>query len=345
MHLYFENTAFAEVGGINGLRGKYLDAIPSIIPEGKNSCAIPTETSFRMLRDIDDKDIPWLGFLLGQTPASIWYWCTDQMMVQRLLAAKSLAHAQGGTLFAGYLKISTLFFIIMPGMISRVLFPDEVACVDEAECFKYCQNHKSCSNTAYPKLVLTLMPTGLKGLMLAVMMAALMSDLTSIFNSASTLFTCDIWPLIRKNSSVRELMIVGRSFVLVMVAFSIAWIPVIEELQGGLLFIYIQSISAYLAPPIAAVYILAVLWPRLNESGAFWSLILSFGVGVSRMVLDVIYREPECGEPDYRPVIIKNVHYMYFAMILFGIALLTAVVISLITEPPEEFRVSRFDVI
>jgi len=91
-----------------------------------------------------------------------------------------------------------------------------------------------------------------------------------------------------------------RAFVLVMVAISIAWIPVIEEMQGGQLFIYIQSVSAYLAPPIAAVYILAILWPRLNEPGAFWSLMLAFFMGLTRMVLDVLYREPECGEADLR---------------------------------------------
>lgn len=329
------------MGGFSGLVEKYMKAIPSVVPEYKNSCAVPVENAFRMLRPLDDPTLPWLGFILGQTPASIWYWCADQMMVQRLLAAKSLSHAQGGTLFAGFLKITPLFFIIIPGMISRVLFTDEVACVDAEECFKFCGNAKSCSNTAYPRLVLSLMPSGLRGLMLAVMLAALTSDLTSIFNSASTLFTVDIWPRFRKETSVKELMIVGRSFVLVMVVISIAWIPVIEEMQGGHLFIYIQSVSAYLAPPIAAVYLLAVLWPRLNEKGAFWSLILSFFLGLFRMILDVVYKEPECGEPDYRPFIVRNVHYMYMAMILFSVTSLVAVVISLSTEPPSELQLIR----
>lgn len=109
------------------------------------------------------------------------------------------------------------------------------------------------------------MSAGMRGIMLSVMLAALMSDLTSIFNSASTLFTMDIYCYIRKKASVRELMIVGRAFVCIMVVVGIVWIPVIKSMQGGQLFIYIQVISAYLAPPIAAVFCVAVIWKRANE--------------------------------------------------------------------------------
>ncbi|KAF8763202.1 Sodium/glucose cotransporter 4 like protein [Argiope bruennichi] len=267
--------------------------------------------------------------------------CDEQMMVQRLLAAKSLSHAQGGTLFAGFMKILPIFLIVMPGMISRVLYTDEVACVDPDICMEYCQNPAGCSNVAYPRLVLELMPSGLRGLMMAVMLAALMSDLTSVYNSASTLFTMDIWPQIRKKATVWELMIVGRTFIIIMIIVSIGWIPIIQKLQGGQLFIYIQSVSAYLAPPIAAVYILAVLWKRMNEPACFWAMMLGFVVGVTRMVLDFIYRQPGCNEPDLRPLIIQRVHYMYFACILFCITIISAVIISLITEPPEEYRLIR----
>ncbi|XP_054711185.1 sodium/myo-inositol cotransporter 2-like [Uloborus diversus] len=334
--------AFLMVGGMSGLQEKYMKAIPSI-RMNDTECGIPKHDAWMLLRSWDDPDMPWLGFIFGQTPASIWYWCTDQMMVQRLLAAKSLSHAQGGTLFAGFMKILPIFLIVMPGMISRVLFTDEVACVDPEVCMNYCQNPAGCSNVAYPRLVLELMPTGLRGLMMAVMLAALMSDLTSVYNSASTLFTMDIWPQIRKNATVWELMIVGRTFIILMIFISIGWIPIIQNLQGGQLFIYIQSVSAYLAPPIAAVYILAVLWKRMNESvcGCFWAMMLGFLVGVTRMVLDFLYREPRCGEMDTRPLIVQKVHYMYFACILFCITIVSAVIISLMTDPPEEFRLIR----
>ncbi|CAG2163141.1 unnamed protein product [Oppiella nova] len=318
-----------EVGGLGALQEKYLKAIPSSIPSNKYECAVPKEHSFQMLRPLDDPDMPWLG-----------YWCADQMMVQRLLAAKSLSHAQGGTIFAGFLKIFPLFLIIIPGMISRVLYTDEVACVDPNKCMQFCNSPVSCSNTAYPKLVLGLMPSPFKGLILAVMLAALMSDLTSIFNSSSTLFTCDIWPLIRKKATLTELMIVGRCFVIVMVVISILWIPIIQEMQNGELYIYIQDIAANLSPPIAAVYILAILWKRLNECGAFWSLIIGLIAGIIRLILNLIYREPVCGELDSRPNILK-LHYMYFAIIVFWLTIFSAVIISFITKKTEEFRLIR----
>ncbi|KAG8189137.1 hypothetical protein JTE90_018431 [Oedothorax gibbosus] len=332
--------AFTRVGGLSGLQTRYMSAIPTVRLNGTD-CGVPHADAWTLLRSWDDPDMPWLGFLIGQTPASIWYWCTDQMMVQRLLAAKSLSHAQGGTLFAGFMKVLPIFLIVMPGMVSRVLFTDEVACVDPAECMKYCQNPAGCSNVAYPRLVLELMPSGLRGLMMSVMLAALMSDLTSVYNSASTLFTVDIWPQLRKKPSVFELMVVGRSFVVVMIVVSIAWIPVIQEMQGGQLFIYIQSVSAYLAPPIAAVYILAVLWRRMNEQGCFWAMVVGFIVGVCRMVLDFMYRGPDCGEPDLRPSLVRDVHYMYFAFILFLLTVVTAVVVSCVTPAPEPYRLIR----
>ena len=174
-----------------------------------------------------------------------------------------------------------MFLIVVPGMISRVLYPDTVGCVDPAICEAVCGNPVSCSNTAFPALVLGIMPEGLRGVMLAVMLAALMSDLTSIFNSASTLFTMDIYKEIRASASTKELLIVGRVFLLVLVAVSITWIPIIQTMQGGQLFIYIQAnhhyspasfsklalqaISAYLSPPIAIVYLMAILSTRINE--------------------------------------------------------------------------------
>ena len=230
-------------------------------------------------------------------------------MVQRTLAAKSLSHAQGGTIFAGYLKILPLFMMVFPGMISRALYSDEVGCYRPEDCVRVCGSRNGCSNIAYPMLIMRLMPTGLKGLMLAVMLAALMSDLTSIFNSSATLFTVDIYQQFRrtKKCSDRELMIVGRVFVCVMVVVGVLWVPVIQDMQGAQLYIYIQSIAAYFSPPIGAVYLLAVLWPRANEQGAFWALMTGLVVGLVRMVLDFVFIEPACGELDQRPLIVKNV--------------------------------------
>lgn len=262
-----------------------------------------------------------------------------QMMIQRALASKSLSHAKGATIFAAYIKILPFFIIILPGMISRALYPDDVACVLPEECMRACGSMTSCSNSAYPRLVVGIMPPGLKGLMMAVMLAALMSDLTSIFNSAATMFTLDIWPRLRPAARTRELLLVGKVFVVVLVAVSVAWVPIIEEIQGGQLFLYIQKIGAYLSPPIACVYTLAVLWPRMNEKGAFWALMTGLLVGMVRMVLDFSFRPPPCWEQDTRPAIIK-LNFMYFAMILFWITGVTGIVVSLLTKPSEDYLVS-----
>ncbi|XP_025772717.1 sodium/myo-inositol cotransporter 2 [Puma concolor] len=264
-----------------------------------------------------------------------------QVIVQRSLAAKNLSHAKGGSLMAAYLKVLPLFMMVFPGMVSRVLFPDQVACADPDTCLKVCSNPSGCSDIAYPKLVLELLPTGLRGLMMAVMVAALMSSLTSIFNSASTIFTMDLWNCIRPRASERELMIVGRVFVLLLVLISILWIPVVQASQGGQLFIYIQSISSYLQPPVAVVFIMGCFWKRTNEKGAFSGLILGLLLGLIRLALDFVYTQPRCDQPDDRPAVVKHVHYLYFSMILSAVTLITVSVVSWFTEPPSKEMVSR----
>ncbi|XP_076015243.1 sodium/myo-inositol cotransporter [Genypterus blacodes] len=336
--------SLVKVGGLEGLRTKYMQAVPNVtaIMASGNfsyspSCRIePKPNSLRLLRGPLDEDIPWPGFILGQTPASIWYWCADQVIVQRVLAAKNIAHAKGSTLMAGFLKILPLFVIVIPGMISRILFADELACIGPEHCMAVCGSQAGCSNIAYPRLVMAVMPVGLRGLMMAVMIAALMSDLDSIFNSASTVFTLDVYQALRQKASQRELLIVGRLFVVFMVLISIAWVPVIIEMQGGQTYLYIQEVAGYLTPPIAALFLLGVFWKRCNETGAFWGGMTGFVLGTTRLTLSFIYRQPRCDLPDDRPAFIVRVHYMYVAAGLFWISGLVAVVVSLCTPPPDK---------
>ncbi|XP_005521350.2 PREDICTED: sodium/glucose cotransporter 4 [Pseudopodoces humilis] len=327
---------FEKVGWYEGLQEKYFTAIPKITVPNTN-CHLPREDAFHLFRDPITGDLPWPALMFGLTVVALWFWCTDQVTVQRSLSAKNLSHAKGGSLLAGYLKILPVFFIVMPGMISRVLYPDEVACVDPDVCTKVCGAAVGCSNVAYPKLVMELMPDGLRGLMIAVMMAALMSSLTSVFNSSSTLFVIDIWQRIRRKASEQELMIVGRVFTLILVVISILWIPIIQSANNGKLFDYIQSIVSYLSPPIATLFLLAIFWKRINEPGAFWGLIVGLVVGLVRMIMEFIYTAPSCGEEDRRPAVLKNVHYLYFALILSALTTIVIVIISLCTPPiPEE---------
>uniref|UniRef100_A0A8D0DTS8 Sodium/myo-inositol cotransporter 2 n=1 Tax=Salvator merianae TaxID=96440 RepID=A0A8D0DTS8_SALMN len=256
--------SFTKVGGLDDLKERYFGAIARN-HQRNGSCGLPREDAFHIFRDPVTSDLPWPGVLVGMTVPSLWYWCTDQVIVQRSLAAKTLSHAKGGALLASYLKILPFFMMVLPGMISRILFPDLVACADPKICKEICGNPAGCSDIAYPKLVIELLPLGLRGLMMSVMIAALMSSLTSIFNSASTIFTMDLWRHMRPLSSEWELMVVGRVFVLILVVISVLWIPLVQASQGGQLFIYIQTISSYLQPPVAVVFILGCFWKRTNE--------------------------------------------------------------------------------
>ncbi|XP_052795308.1 sodium/myo-inositol cotransporter 2-like [Mya arenaria] len=327
--------AYVKVGGLWALEYKYPKAYPtSFEPKEGSMCGLPREDAFHIFRDPVNSDLPWPGVVIRSTLASLWYWCTDQVIVQRTLAAKNIGHARGATIVAGYLKILPLFLIIFPGMISRVLFPDEVACVDPKVCMSVCDNENGCSNIAYPKLVLELAPIGLKGLMMAVMLSALMSSLTSVFNSAATLFTMDIWKKIRKDASEKELLISGRVFILFLVGLSIAWVPLIKSAQGAQLFIYIQAVTGYIAPPLCVIFLLGVLVPRINEEGAFWGMLIGQLIGITRLVLDFVYPAPKCGEPDHRPVVVSAVNFTYFSGILLVVSTVIAVGLSFCTAKP-----------
>ncbi|XP_066294109.1 sodium/myo-inositol cotransporter-like isoform X1 [Branchiostoma lanceolatum] len=350
-------VSMIRVGGWGGLREQFMQAMPNITKdyihaqqfnlsmdnytEQYGKCGIPSDDSFVMLREVNDPQMPWLGFLLGQTPASIWYWCTDQVIVQRALAAKNLDHARGATLMAGFIKILPMFMMVVPGMVSRILFPNQVACADPATCLEVCRNAHGCTNIAYPKLVLGVMPVGARGIMMAVMVAALMSDLDSIYNSASTIFTIDIWQRMRPRAGNRELMIVGRVIMLILTVVSILWVPILMASSGAQLFIYIQEICDYLVPAIAAIFLLGVFWKRCNEMGAFWGLMGGVVIGLVRTILVFLYEGVRCGDhAEVEPPGFVSLHYMYYALIIFVSTIILTVVISLLTQPlPEYFTV------
>ncbi|XP_029964409.1 sodium/glucose cotransporter 2 isoform X2 [Salarias fasciatus] len=340
--------SFSEVGGYSGLLDKYSTAMPSnftsLDPHRYNissSCYTPREDAFSLLRDATTGDLPWPGVLFGTAIAGIWYWCTDQVIVQRCLAARSITHVKAGCILCGYLKVLPMFLMVFPGMISRVLYPDEVGCVVPEECKKVCGTEVGCSNIAYPKLVVSVLPSGLRGLMLAVMLAALMSSLASVFNSSSTLFTMDIWTRIRPQASESELIIVGRVWVLCIVAVSICWIPIVQAAQSGQLFDYIQAVSSYLAPPIASVFLLAVFVKRVNETGAFWGLIGGLMMGLCRMLPEFWYGTGSCIFPSTCPVLVCGVHYLHFAIILFLCTSVLVLLVSHCTEPIDEQHLHR----
>ncbi|XP_027730593.1 sodium/glucose cotransporter 5 isoform X4 [Vombatus ursinus] len=296
--------AFDQIGGYSQLETAYLHAVPNkTIPN--TTCHLPRADAMHMFRDAHTADLPWTGMTFGLTIMATWYWCTDQVIVQRSLSARNLNHARAGSILASYLKMLPMGLIIMPGMISRALYP------------------------------------GLRGLMIAVMMAALMSSLTSIFNSSSTLFTMDIWRKLRPQAGERELLLVGRLVIVVLVGISVVWIPVLQGSKSGQLFIYMQVVTSSLAPPVTAVFILGVFWNRANEQGAFWGLMTGLIVGATRMILEFVYPEPPCGFTDNRPAVLHSLHYLHFSVVLFSITAAIVATISLLTLPPDESQIKN----
>ncbi|EDO46199.1 predicted protein [Nematostella vectensis] len=333
---------FDKVGGHSGLWEKFPKAVgkpwrPPNTSLPLNLTNATIESCFKvtpywgnMFRPLDDPDYPWLGswttvfFVIG-----VWYWCTDQVIVQRALGAKNNVHARAGAVFAGFLKATPMFLMVMPGMISRVLFPDSIACADSVSCERHCGNKWGCTNNAYPKLVLNVLPTGLVGLMMAVMMSALMSSLSSVFNSSATIFVVDIWLRIRPKAGERERVIVGRVTVVVVVALSIVWLPII---QGNRLFEYLQTIQAYFSPPLAMVFTLCILWPGLSEVGALSGLIIGLVMGVVKFIVGNLFDPPECGKVDERPEFVK-LHFLYYGLIIYVASGAVMVIVSLFTKP------------
>ncbi|KAM5307020.1 sodium/mannose cotransporter SLC5A10 isoform 2-T2 [Glossophaga mutica] len=332
--------AFDRIGGYGQLAAAYTQAVPTRTI-ANTTCHLPRADAMHMFRDPYTADLPWTGMTFGLTIMATWYWCTDQVIVQRSLSARDLNHAKAGSILASYLKMLPLVLIIMPGMISRALFPDDVGCVVPSECLRACGAEIGCSNIAYPKLVMELMPIGLRGLMVAVMMAALMSSLTSIFNSSSTLFTMDIWRRVRPQAGERELLLVGRLVIVVLIGVSVAWIPILQGSNGGQLFIYMQSVTSSLAPPVTAVFTLGIFWRRANEQGAFWGLMVGLVVGATRLVLEFLYPAPPCGVVDMRPAILRSFHYLHFAVALFALSGAVVVAGSLLTPPPQGAQIQN----
>ncbi|NXG34966.1 SC5A1 protein, partial [Dromaius novaehollandiae] len=337
--------AFSEVGGYDNFVTKYMAAIPSNISYGNTTidpnCYTPRKDSFHIFRDPISGDLPWPGLVFGMSIITLWYWCTDQVIVQRCLSGKNMSHVKAGCIMCGYLKILPMFLMVMTGMISRILYTDVVACVVPEICQRECGTAVGCTNIAYPKMVVELMPNGLRGLMLSVMLASLMSSLTSIFNSASTLFTMDIYTKIRPQAAEKELMLAGRAFMLVLTGVSIAWVPVVQSAQSGQLFDYMQSVTSYLGPPIAAAFLLAIFCKRVNEPGAFWGMLVGLIVGLIRMITEFAYGTGSCVNPSNCPFIICGIHYLYFAIILFGISFIIILVVSLMTKPIPDVHLHR----
>jgi SSS family solute:Na+ symporter len=273
--------------------------------------ALPADF-FHMIKPTSDPAFPWTGIFFGAPILGIWYWCTDQVIVQRVLGARSEDDARGGALFCGLLKILPVFVLVLPGLIARALYPEIRG--DEA----------------YPTLVVRLLPQGMVGVMVAALMAALMSSLAATFNSASTLITFDVYKKLNPAASEARLVTVGRLFTVFMVALGILWVPFISYLSTEV-YIYLQSVQAYISPPIAAVFLFGVFWPRANRHGAIAALASGAVLGAIRFVLELNRGSALAQAAVVKPLVDMN--FLHFAVVLFVVSTAILVVVSLVTAP------------
>lgn len=269
-----------------------------------------TEPSYTSVwRAMSDETFPWTGILIGAPILGVWYWCTDQFIVQRVLAAKNIAVARRGAIFAGFLKLTPMFLFVLPGVLAYVLSQGPNPVLEFPLV-----NGDPAYDSALPVLVMTVLPEGFRGLVIAGLIAALMSSLSSVFNSCSTLFTMDIYRKYNADATSKELVSVGRVATVVIILLSLAWIPVLQSMDGGL-FTKLQSLQAYIAPPIAAVFLMGILTKRVDGRGAKMALIIGSILGLLRLVL-------ESANLSLPRVLgsFTEMNFLHFAIFLFAIS-------------------------
>lgn len=273
------------------------------------------EGHMNMWKPADDPGLPWTGVLLGAPLLGIWYWCTDQFIVQRVLSAKNIDEARRGALFAGLLKLLPIFIMVIPGVIALVLVKQNKLEVTDP-------------NQTLAAMITALLPAGVRGLVVAGVLAALMSSLSSVFNSCSTLVTWDIYRKLRPGASERQLVLVGQIATAAMVVAGLLWIPFMRYISEQL-YIYLQSVQAYIAPPITAVFLLGLLWPRVNGTGAIASLLTGFVLGLARLVGE-LNKDAFVGTP---VELFVTMNFLHFAAALFALCAGVLVVVSYLTPP------------
>lgn len=290
--------ALDKVGGWDSLRAQLDDSM------------------FTMIKPASDKEMPWTGLVIGVPILGIWYWCTDQVIAQRVLGARNIHQARMGTMFAGFLKILPVFLFVLPGLCGRVLFPE----VEAKEIF--------------PTLVMNLLPVGMKGLVAAALIAALMSSIDSTLNSTSALFSLDFYKKWFPASDEKRVVRVGQMVTLGVMIFGLLWVEVVRRQES--LFQYLQAVNAAISPPIAAVFLFGVFSRRVNHKGAVSALMTGLGVGAFFIVYPILAKSIRAGggEPLAMLNWVETLPFLLAAGVNFALSSFAMVTVSLATEPP-----------
>lgn len=332
--------AFAELGGgwdsmMDRLNGMLAAGEVNFGDRAAEGHYIPENSQevFSLVRPNNDEFMPWWGLISGVALLGFYFWANNQFMVQRVLGAKNLNHGRWGALFAGFLKLPVIFIMVVPGVLALLLFntldisnlnyptPDGSPCV----------NLSDCPNLTYPVLLFQLLPTGLLGLVVAGLLAAMMSSVSATFNSASTLITMDFVKQFKPSLTSKQLVRVGQIATLILVVLASAWVPFIERVSDSL-WGYLQLVIAFTSPPVVSAFILGLFWKRANATGAFISL-LAGGIFALFMILSISY--------DLWPYL-NDFHFLAKANLLFLISVVIHVVVSLATGKPDAQQVAEY---
>jgi SSS family solute:Na+ symporter len=275
-----------------------------------------------MWRPASDPDFPWPSLVITSTVVGLWYWCTDQYIVQRVLAAKNIKEGRRGTIFGGFLKLLPVFLFLIPGVVALALKNRGELSWDSPD-------------QAFAALLMNKMPVGLRGLVAAGLMAALMSSLASVFNSCSTLFTVDVYKKLKPQTSEKDLLRIGRIATAIVVVLGIAWIPIMQNISG-VLYEYLQSVQSYIAPPITAVFILGISYKRINSKGALTTLIVGMLVAFIRIGLELAINKLEPGSILY---LVASANFLSFAAWFFLFCVILCLVVSWLTPAPSDEQI------
>jgi SSS family solute:Na+ symporter len=311
-----------------------------LVPAGMEGTWAPVREAGRMAWYFND-NYPWLGMLFCAPIIGLWYWCTDQYIVQRALGAPNEKEARRGSIAAAFLKLLPVFIFIIPGIIcfalassgkipalqQELIGPDGAVIRDNAQ-------------KAFPLMVAQVLPLGVRGIVVAGLLAALMSSLAGVFNASSTLFTMDFYSRLRPGVSQHRLVWIGRVATGVMVVIGLLWIPVIQGGKG--LYDYLQGVQAYLAPPIFVVFFLGVFMKRLNAKGALAALITGFAMGLFRLAVDTPVKLSDgfaYTEGSFLWVV-NNTFFQYYSLLIFLVCVAVMIAVSYTTSLPAYGRIS-----
>ena len=330
-----------------------IDAAASGVIEGVATTTIPladrvyestyyspqtAEEVLSLVRPGNDRFMPWTGLVFGAPILGFYFWANNQFMVQRVLGAKDLNHGRWGALFAGLLKLPVLFIMVLPGTLAILLFKDfDIASLNYQlpGDSGVCQNLVDCPNATYPLLLFTLLPKGILGLVLAGLLAAMMSSVSATFNSASTLITMDFAIKIKPDLTSKQLVRIGQFSTLALVILACLWAPQIEKAES--LWEYLQVVLSFIAPPVAAAFIVGMFYQRANGNGAFYSLLFGALVSIVFVVMTVMVSRGSMESNAF-----LEMHYLHRTAFLFLSCAILNIVLSLLSAPPPAEKVANY---